>query len=317
MYIRNRCPNPSKWKRNVRRDNRVAGKPYVNKKVILISEKIPADTDCKCKFRCVANISYDMRRLLWTQYYALADASAQKSYICSLVVESNTLSRRGQRSEEAEKTHSIARSYFLQVKDMNIRVCLKFLCDTFKFSSKTLFNALKYKMNGMYVGKDGRKGKPALKGTPESIILGIKGHIDSFPRIELHYCRRDARKRYLDSSLNISIMLRLYKKEFCPKNSIQGANYDKYRQVFNNYNPPFHHWHFTAPKKDQSTKCNIYKDLLDKSSHEEEHALHKRRELEALQSKEGNKKKAKQITSTVAENQVASVSKIRSQFDFL
>ena len=85
-------------------------------------------------------------------------------------------------------------------------------------------------------------------------------------------------------------MFRLYKEEFCPRNSIQGASYDKYRQVFNNCNPPLA---FYCPKKDQCTKCNIYKDLLDKSSHEEEHALHKRRELEALQSKEADKKIAK------------------------
>ncbi|XP_065663155.1 uncharacterized protein LOC136085726 [Hydra vulgaris] len=204
-----------------------------------------------------------MRILLCTQYYALADASAQKSYICSLVVENNTILRRRHRSEEAEKTHSIARSYFLQVKDMNIRVCLKFLCDTFKFSTKTVFNALKFKMNGMYVGKDGRKAKPAPNGTPESIILGIKEHIDSFPKIESHYCQRDTKKRYLHSSLNISIMFRLYKKELFPKNSVQGASYDKYRQVFNNCNPPLA---FYCPK---------------------------RRKLEALQSKEADKKKAK------------------------
>ena len=43
-------------------------------------------------------------------------------------------------------------------------------------------------MNGMYVGKDGRKGKPAPNGTPESIVLGIKKHIGSFARIESHYC---------------------------------------------------------------------------------------------------------------------------------
>ena len=87
-------------------------------------------------------------------------------------------------------------------------------------------------MNEMYVGKDGRKGKPVPNGTPESIILGIKEHIDSIQRIESHYCRRDTKERYLDSSLNISIIFRLYKEEFCPRNSIQGASYDKYYVCF-------------------------------------------------------------------------------------
>ncbi|XP_047144448.1 uncharacterized protein LOC124817996 [Hydra vulgaris] len=64
VYIRSRHPDLSKRERNVRSDNRVAGKPYVNRKGVLVPKKLPEDIDCKCKFQCGTMIPYELRKLL-------------------------------------------------------------------------------------------------------------------------------------------------------------------------------------------------------------------------------------------------------------
>lgn len=59
----------------------------------------------------------------------------------------------------------------------------------------------------------------------------IHDQIQSFPAIESHYCRRDSSVRYLDPSLNITIMHREYQK-LCATKSIKGVSFEKYRSIF-------------------------------------------------------------------------------------
>lgn len=42
----------------------------------------------------------------------------------------------------------------------------------------------------------------------------VKEHINSFPKVESHYCRRDSSKLYLSSDLNKAVMYRLYTDNF-------------------------------------------------------------------------------------------------------
>lgn len=39
----------------------------------------------------------------------------------------------------------------------------------------------------------------------------VRQHINSFPRVEAHYCRKDTKKEYLDSELSLAEMYMLYK----------------------------------------------------------------------------------------------------------
>ena len=47
------------------------------------------------------------------------------------------------------------------------------------------------------------QGKHVKKKTPEEQITAIKEHINSFPRVESHYCRAETHKEYLETDLSI------------------------------------------------------------------------------------------------------------------
>ena len=64
-------------------------------------------------------------------------------------------------------------------------------------------------------------------------------HINSFPVIESHYCRDDSMKLYLDSSLNLSKMYRMF-LDFCTQKGLASVKKSIYEKIFNeNFNLSF------------------------------------------------------------------------------
>ena len=80
----------------------------------------------------------------------------------------------------------------------------------------------------------------------------MKRHIESFPRIESHFTRRDTRKLYLDQLLSISGLYALYTKEFEVTNSSTASVEEEvYRKIFCKEC----NLSFFCPKKLQYSKC--------------------------------------------------------------
>lgn len=134
---------------------------------------------------------------------------------------------------------------------------MKFLCNTLSISHR-IVDTLTVSSTGNYSSHDKRAGKKPVNATSASSIAAVKSHIDSFPRMESHYCRRDSKKLYLASDLNISIMYRLYKQQL---KEMQPVSYYVYKDIFRSYDPALS---FYQPKKDQCTKCNAYNASLNK-----------------------------------------------------
>jgi len=134
---------------------------------------------------------------------------------------------------------------------------------------------------GMYTGIDGRLGKKPTNKTSNIDINQIKKHIDSFPKMESHYCRRDTKKLYLSAELNLSVMYKLY----CD-NVSKPVSQSVYSKMFHNYEPRLA---FYKPKKDQCTKCNNYNNYSSLNQITEQIKTdwenHKRRERESLEMK--------------------------------
>lgn len=143
--------------------------------------------------------------------------------------------------------------------------------------------------SGMYIGHDKRKDIRPHNATSEANITLVKEHIDSFPRVESHYCRRDSSKQYLGSDLNISVLYRLYKEEFCVTRNITPVSRFVYQKIFHQYEPALD---FFIPKKDQCFRCNRYNAATDKEPLEEDYNNHKKREKHAMQMKKEDKEKA-------------------------
>lgn len=89
----------------------------------------------------------------------------------------------------------------------------------------------------------------------------VMDFINKFRAIETHYCRGQSERLYLDSSLNIKSMWRMYLKE----NEILPVKHSYFRHVFNtNYNLGF-----GSPRTDVCSACLQLTEKI-KSCHDEE-----------------------------------------------
>lgn len=184
---------------------------------------------------------------------------------------------------------SISRQIFLRYgEEIKKRVCLKFLCSTLSISHRVLEVCMRdVSESGIYMGQHNSKGRKPPNSTKDINVELVKSHIDSFPIVESHYCRKDTKKHYLSSELNISTMYRLYKNDFCTTKQIQPVSLAIYRKIFHGYDPELS---FFKPKKDQCPLCNAY--ALDKETLTNEYNEHKQRETDSMEMKKNDKQKA-------------------------
>lgn len=122
---------------------------------------------------------------------------------------------------------------------------------------------MKSSTRGVYTGTDGWKGRPAPNATKPEVMRKFKEHIDTFPKTETNYCRKDSKKMYLAPELNLQELYRLYAYDVCPMENItEPVKIGVYRSIFNAYDPPLATF---VPKKDQYTRCNQYKNVIDRN----------------------------------------------------
>lgn len=241
------------------------------------------------RYKCSNNFNEDVRNKICEEYWSLGDSCKQKMFLASCI--QNVPVQR--RKLTAVKNKATSRQIFLKYTtnpstNSKKRVCLKFLCSTLSISHRVVEICMKRVSEcGTYIGHDGRSGKKPPNLTLEVNINYVKEHIDSFPRVESHYCRKDSKKLYLSSELNISIMYRLYKNEFCINKQINPVSCFVYSKIFHSYEPALS---FFIPKKDQCHICNAY--ALDKNYSGNDYEQHKQREKTSMDMKKADKMKA-------------------------
>lgn len=162
---------------------------------------------------------------------------------------------------EAKKNRSVSRAYFLKNSTgQELRVCLKFFCATFAVSTKMVQYTMQNTspLSRFHMTVDNRKGRRAHNVTPPEDIDFAKKHIDSFPRVPAHYCRKDSKREYLSSELNFSLIYRLY-VEKCKQEERRSVCKTLYKKLFDEHDPPLS---FYTPKKDQCPLCNVFKQFV-------------------------------------------------------
>lgn len=116
------------------------------------------------------------------------------------------------------------------------------------------------KMDNGILGRDNR-GKYKRRKTLTGIIQeeSITDHINSFPRIESHYIRKNSSKKYLCGDLTVSEMFRLYESWVREKKGVDFVPATKrlYRNIFKNQ----FNIGFFIPKKDRCGECESFKNL--------------------------------------------------------
>ncbi|XP_055918396.1 uncharacterized protein LOC129950483 [Eupeodes corollae] len=234
---------PELWKRNLKHADLIRGKN-------------PKQSKCeKCRFKCKDKFTEEQRLKMCKDFWKLP-YQRQKDFILNAVVDSQ-IQRPRVRSSIKKVNRSVARSYFLKNENSNVRVCRDFFCGTLSISSSTIKTAFKYKgPTGVFCKEDERgRSKPANKISDENLTR-IKDHIESFPTVESHYCRKSSNRMYLDANLSISKMYALFLEKYKSDTSTKIPSSTTYRKVFGEcYNLSFF-----RPKKDQCQACEKGKD---------------------------------------------------------
>lgn len=230
-------------------------------------------------FKYSNNISDEHRNRICKDYYSLPDSTSKMQFLCGTVTEGTVRHRLEkaidcsdeQQVKKRRVSRETSRQYFLTKLDgEKFRVCQRMFCSTFTVSYKVVNRALQGRSStGVYTQPDGRSGRSPKNKIPDDRIRFVKQHIDGFPRIEPHYCRKKSQKQYLSPELNIRQMHRLYRDDFCLRMKIIPLKEHKYRSIFiTEYNLKCF-----VPKKDQCTTCNASKSASDveKAVMKEEH----------------------------------------------
>lgn len=253
---RKRSTNTLLWQKNVRKTLKNTGQAYTSytgKEVAAVEMKGP----CACNMDCRHRFKEDERRLIHKTFWELGKHDRQWEFIR---MNSSSKSTKPRRAGQILK-RNVSRSFHFTVGGSLVPICKQMfmrtlgICDSWISSAYQHVNPEK----GFTVSPDKRGGKRKRVNEMTTLkINSVKEHINLFPRVPSHYCRKRTKREYLEKGLSIAKMARLYQKwaveENLPPNCI--ATQRQYRDVLNsNFNIGFY-----KPKKDQCGFCSMMKN---------------------------------------------------------
>ena len=112
-------------------------------------------------------------------------------------------------------------------------------------------------VTGQIIEADSRgKHTNRPKRIKDEVINSVRKHIESYQRIDSHYCRASTSRQYLSANLSVKEMYRQYVVKMEKLGQVTASKH-YYRDVFaNEYNLGFH-----QPKKDQCDQCAAFDNL--------------------------------------------------------
>lgn len=225
------------WKKNIRKDKRRRGESYIGAKNITKAARplLPPPCFVKPNHKCIAFVKEDNRREIYNQFRKLPSLDDQRVFVINHV-EQRFKSRVTRNIEDSRR--SFTYEYTFTVDGQKRKVCREFFMATLNVTDSFIRTACQKRSSSGVIRGDLRgKHAPFNKLRDQDDKL-IRDHILSFPAVESHYCRSSTQKKYLDATLNISIMHRLY-KTMCMEKKLKPVCLEKYRHVFSEYNLGF------------------------------------------------------------------------------
>ncbi|KAB0790124.1 hypothetical protein PPYR_15557 [Photinus pyralis] len=278
---------PQQWKKNVRKNKRNAGESYLTTAGKVARERRPKNLGetCKCKRECHLKIRDEDKISISKSFWDMKDLSRQRDFIAARV--RRQLAERG-RVESSRRKFS--QTFSLLQGGTEHQVCKYFFLQTLDISEKMVRTSVeKSARNAAGIPSPDKRGRhtPANKHAEDEIVFAIN-HIDSFPRVPAHWCRRDTKKEYLETILNKEKMYNLY-LEHCITNKKKPISRTNYKEILIEKNIGFH-----KPKKDQCW-CHHFEQLPadQKTDRQAEFDLHIRRKCAANEEKRKDSEKSK------------------------
>ncbi|CAG5016528.1 unnamed protein product [Parnassius apollo] len=284
---RKRVARVEEWLSNKAKKLRNTGKCYISrfktKKIIPARSLKPPCVD-KCKMQCSTKIDEDCRKKIFAKYWGLGDITLQRNFINS----STKAIVPAFRFSGKEKPRGYNNAYYFDVDNEKIRVCKKFFMNTLDVNDRVIRTVFQKRDLGFIdIEKRGKHGNH--KKVDESIKQAVRDHINSIPRIESHYIRKDSSREYIDGGKCLADLHADYKAQ-CLEQGVSAAHYEMYAKIFNyEFNISF----FT-PKKDRCELCVSYENATGSAKEElqEKYMLHQEEKDLSRIEKESDKNKA-------------------------
>nr|CAH7767959.1 unnamed protein product [Callosobruchus chinensis] len=243
-------------KKKIAHQLRIRGKSYVSSATRKPKPgKImkPRCDQSKCIQECIS-IDEEQRKNMFEAFYGTGSLQLQREFIVRYV-EAQKVKRRRTQADNSRRTLTL--SYTLPKGNGKVSVCKTMFINTLGISEKTLRTAMSKRTEEGVVEKERRGGRiKDLKEKDEKVRGSVLEHIQRFPRMESHYCRKSTTREYLYADLTVKKMFSLYEEENAGKDTM--CSYHTYRRVFRSLNLSFHH-----PKKDQCSLCMTYRQGTD------------------------------------------------------
>lgn len=273
------------------KENRNRGRPYINPKS---GKHMPSRrrlgvrcSSCYCVKRgfCCNQFTELQRQGILDAYYDLGDLGNQRHWIKQHV----TTTPNNHLDPNSRKHFNF--SYSLPGEDLELLpVCRVMFLGTVGISERQVRTTFKKIQEHGHLGSERRGGRQkAMISRDKRLRREIEIHINRFPKMESHYCRKKTSFQYLSAELTLTTMYRLYEQE-CSQSGREKASESLYRSVFHSQKLKFH-----VPKKDMCGLCDTYNrgNNAEKVKIQTKYEMHIAEKKAVRQLKEVLKSKAK------------------------
>lgn len=257
VLTRKRQVNKNTWIKNRRKRLRQSGKEYLS---AVKEEKCPEKTyryrNCTlCKFKCNKFVSREQAENIFKEFWDMEDND--KSHFYDKTTKRLPKERTRPENAESARPRTYSFQYFFVINEDKKRVCKAFYLGVLAVSQRRISYFHEKKKCGVtQTPTKDKRGTKTKKRIPEEDRQHIRDHINAFPRVEGHYCRKDTKKDYFEQGLNLSKLYELY-VEWCQEKKYNVQKKWLYDNIFNNeFNIGFF-----IPKKDQ---CDICQEHMTK-----------------------------------------------------
>ena len=211
---RKRSRSEEHWKRNIAKRQKNSGMRYNSLSDNTKRKNRVMKTGCSegCRYKCHKEISENQRENVFHEFWGLGDINRQRDYISSRV----HVQPKKMKTYLTDSSRKLSRKWQFKIDGQYVTVCKTFFLHTLDISHTMVDTALRkseLKENRISgVCSPDKRGKHTNRvnkiGAVQISI--VKAHINSFPTVDSHYCRKDTNKSYLDKGLSLPKMYELY-----------------------------------------------------------------------------------------------------------
>ena len=243
---RKRFKDTSLWQKEIRKRKRQAGEEYIGtsgKHILGKKIKLKKDCDGKCRYKCGKVFNNEEKENIHRTFWTFNDDKKAAFFL-------QTTKRQINENRKTDSRRKYTYNYFFLKEEDEVKVCKDFYFGVLGVDDsrvRLIYQKLDA-CDGVTISD--RRGKNTKCRTPDETIAFVRQHIDSFPRVQSHYCRSSTQKEYLEPGLSVAIMYDMY-VEKCNENQKTTVKQSMYRKIFNKeFNILFH-----KPRKDRCDHC--------------------------------------------------------------